>query len=107
MGLYDDVSTEEITFTLFNQIRPEIRRFSHQMEQKFQIHDKERGSPFQPSSKFFLYQRLAEEMTEFFIAIDENRPPSEVVKEGADVSNIILMICENYKRCKRNREVFK
>lgn len=103
----EETPIEEVLGTLFNLIRPEVRRFAHQMELKFRANDHERGAPFQPSSKFFLYQRLAEEMTEFFIAIDENRPYSEVVREGADVSNILLMICENYKRCKENRELFK
>jgi hypothetical protein len=95
MGLYDGKTAEQISFDLFNQIRPEIRHFAHQMEQKFQIH-KERGDPFRYSPKAFLYKRLFEELSEFFEAIEGGKPPSEVLKEGADVSNVILMIGINH-----------
>jgi NTP pyrophosphatase (non-canonical NTP hydrolase) len=96
MGLYDGKSKEEICYDLFKQIRPPIRKFAHQMEQKFQIH-KERGDPFQRSSKAFLYKRLFEELAEFFEAIESRKSTGDVLKEGADVANIILMIVVNYR----------
>ena len=95
MGLYDAKSAEEISFILFKQIRPEVRHFAHQMEQKFELH-KERGDPFRYSPKAFLYKRLFEELSEFFEAIEGGKPASAVLKEGADVSNVILMIGMNY-----------
>ena len=94
---------------LYECLRPEIRKMAHQMEQKFRLHDKERGNPFQPLTFEFLDGRFDHEWNEFMLALgdafrmdcdepSDGSKPSDVWKEAADCCNFILMMCVNYER---------
>lgn len=91
---------------LYECLRPQIRRMAHHMEQKFALHDKERGNPFTPADMVWLQSRFQDEFTEFLVATGlfkpdyfiEKRNPLEVWKEAADVCNIMTMLAVNYER---------
>jgi len=79
---------------LFDQIRPQVRRFAHMMEQKFRLHDEERGNPYKNASLDFLLTRLREEHRELLRCVHENKSLSEWERESADVGNCLSMIVE-------------
>jgi len=89
---------------LFECLRPEIRKMAFQMEEKFRLHDKERGDPFLCDDQEFMEHRLDEEEIEMEKAMgrcgnpDEKKPPSVIWKEAADRCNFILMMAVNYER---------
>lgn len=76
---------------LYDLVRPEVRKMSMQMEEKFRLYDKERGNPFACDDESFITERMNEEMDELQLAIDDGAHPSKVWKESADVCNFILM----------------
>jgi hypothetical protein len=84
---------------LYDVVRPEVRKMSMQMEEKYRLHDHDRGNPFNCDDEQFMQDRLSDELDEFQGAIDDmDNPPSKIWKEGADVCNFILMLCVNYER---------
>ena len=97
---------------LFECLRPEIRKMAFQMEEKFRLHDKERGNPFRPLDFDFINNRLLDELDELYTSmgyatdlyvsvgymVDERKPPSAIWKEAADCCNFILMTAVNYER---------
>ena len=106
---------------LFECLRPKICKMAFQMEEKFRLHDKERGDPFQCDDQNFMDRRMLEEATEFYEAMGLPLPyfdhhglitrilfgadktparktPSEVWGEAGDWCNIITMIAVNYER---------
>ena len=83
---------------LYDSIRPEIRRMAHQMEQKFRLHDRDRGDPFKCDDYEFMRERLEVEGRELGQAILSEKSPSEVWKEAADCCNFITMIAVDYER---------
>lgn len=93
---------------LYECLRPQIRKMAHQMEQKFRLHDEERGDPFNPSTFEFLSSRFDHEWDEFMKAMGDifrldsgtigGMKPSDVWKEAADCCNFITMMAVNYER---------
>jgi len=83
---------------LYDIVRPEVRKMSMRMEEKFRLNDKERGNPFACDDEQFMQDRLGEEADEFQGAMDDQAHYSKVWNEGADVCNFILMLCVNYER---------
>ena len=106
---------------LFECLRPELRKMVFQMEEKFGLHDKERGDPFRCDDQNFMDRRMLEEATEFYEAMGLPLPyldhhglitrilfgvdktpvkktPFEVWGEAGDWCNIITMIAVNYER---------
>ena len=97
---------------LFECLRSEIRKMAFQMEEKFRLHDKERGDPFRFLELDFINNRLVEELDELYTsmgyatdlyvsmgcAVDARKPPSAIWKEAADCCNFILMVAVNYER---------
>jgi hypothetical protein len=118
----DEPTDKDITkAALYDSIRPEIRRMVHRMEQKFRLHDQERGDPFRCDDQYFMDRRMLEESTEFYEAMglalpyfDHNKlitrvlfaagktpkrkRPFEVWDEAGDWCNIITMMAVNYER---------
>jgi NTP pyrophosphatase (non-canonical NTP hydrolase) len=83
---------------LYDIVRPEVRKMSMRMEEKFRLNDKERGNPFACDDEQFMLERLADEKDEFHDAIDNGDHYSKVWNEAADVCNFITMLCVNYER---------
>lgn len=83
---------------LYELVRPEVRKMSMQMEEKFRLYDKERGNPFNCDDEPFMQGRLSGESDEFQGAMDDQAHPAKVWKEAADTCNFILMLCVNYER---------
>jgi hypothetical protein len=83
---------------LYDLVRPEVRKMSMQMEEKFRLHDKERGNPFVCNDIDFIDGRIADEIDEFQDAISDDAHPSKIWKEGADICNFILMRCVLYEK---------
>jgi hypothetical protein len=83
---------------LYDIVRPEVRKMSMRMEEKFRLNDKERGNPFTCDDEDFMQGRLSEESDEFQAAIDDQAHYSKVWNEGADICNFITMLCVNYER---------
>jgi hypothetical protein len=84
--------------TLFNLIRPEVRKMAMQMEMKFRMHDEERGDPFLCDDFLFMKQRVKDETKEMYDAVEQMKPPSEVWREAADRCNIITMEAVAYEK---------
>ena len=97
MELYDSSSVEEIIEVMYRQIRPEIRKLAMLQEQKFALHDLERGNPFHCDDQIFISCRLREETREMRKAMQNNERPSIIWKEAADRCNFILMQAVAYE----------
>ena len=84
-------SVEEITDVIYRQIRPEIRKLAMLQEQKFALHDLDRGNPFHCDDQIFIARRLRGETREMRKAMQNNERPPIIWKEAADRCNFILM----------------
>lgn len=91
----------------FDFIRPEIRKLAMQMEQKFRLHDEERGNPFDIRMSYdelidFTSERLECEEDELYTAMgligNPRKPPSVVFSETADVCNFHLIRAIAYEK---------
>jgi hypothetical protein len=83
---------------LYDCLRPEIRKMAHQMEQKFRLHDVDRGDPFKCDDFPFMRERIRGETKEMYDAIEQKKSPSEVWKEAADRCNLITMEAVAYEK---------
>ena len=97
----------EAKVVFYDFVRPEIRKLAMQMEQKFRLHDEERGNPFDLKMSYddllyFVDGRLEEEEDELYTAMgllgNPCRPPSVVFLETADVCNFHLIRAIAYEK---------
>ena len=95
----DNTMNKEV---FYEHLRPEVRKLAMQMENKFRLHDKDRGNPFNCDDQDFMEDRLVDEEIEMLRAMGRldkpRRPPSVVWAEAADRCNFILMMAVNYER---------
>ena len=71
-------------------MRPEILAFAKAMEYKLKKNDHKSG--WKDCDLIFLENKLKEELREFQTAFDNQS--NRLLNEGADVANIIMMICD-------------
>ena len=77
----------------WNMVRPELRRFAHQMEMVLKDNDHKGG--WQNMSHSALWCRLHEEVTELRDTIILGKTGADVRKEAIDVANFAMMIFSN------------
>jgi hypothetical protein len=94
----ETVTTDKVKDCIYKLMRPEIRKLAMLQEQKFLLHDKKRGNPFDCENLQFMKDRLHEETNEMYRAMKTGQTPNTVWKEAADRCNFILMQAVNYER---------
>lgn len=83
---------------LYEDLRPEVRRFAFGMELKLSMHDKDRGkSGWLNCDPLWLIKRAREELDEQEKKIMDGESPPEVGFEGNDVGNFAMMATEAYR----------
>jgi NTP pyrophosphatase (non-canonical NTP hydrolase) len=77
-----------------NNMREEVIKFAQAMENE--LHENEWKGHWCGCDKEYLTVKLMEEIHELFKAIMQRDSDDKVLSEAADVSNIVMMIADNY-----------
>ena len=73
------------------EMRPEVRAFAALMERELRANDHKGG--WRDCTMEYLFDKLAEEYIEFLQAVVRKDKPG-TASEGADLANIVMMICD-------------